>query len=246
MERYRKYRQWIVVLLFFLSIRVFGASFNQSLCRSDGFSCLRLKHNQSWISLWPDEHDRSIMMRVNRMNIGTYPGMVLAVPYDLESADIMDFSPFPLHIDPPNEKLIIIDPAKIAFAAYESDGTLVRWGPAVSGADWCKDIDRPCRTKPGRFRIYSLGSSNCISSKFPQPDGGAPMPYCMFFNGGQALHGSPRGVAARNSSHGCVRLYVNDAEWLRYDFAEGPSGSNGYRGTKVVVRPYADEDEDDS
>jgi lipoprotein-anchoring transpeptidase ErfK/SrfK len=59
----------------------------------------------------------------------------------------------------------------------------------------------------------------------------------MFFNGGQGLHGSYEVVRA-NVSHGCVRLHVDDARWLRYNFVDGPNMSNGYRGTKVIIRPY--------
>ena len=113
---------------------------------------------------------------------------------------------------------------------------MVRWGPATGGRERCPGDDgKYCYTKEGEFRVYSLGTSNCVSSKFPEPDGGAPMPYCMFFNGGQALHGSPGGVVNANASHGCVRMFVQDAEWLRYDFVEPPMDANNYRGTKVVV-----------
>jgi lipoprotein-anchoring transpeptidase ErfK/SrfK len=63
------------------------------------------------------------------------------------------------------------------------------------------------------------------------PHGGAPMPYCMFFNRNQALHGSPdHEVVDGNISHGCVRMHVPEAEWLRYNFV--------HVGTKVIVRPY--------
>jgi hypothetical protein len=33
-------------------------------------------------------------------------------------------------------------------------------------------------------------------------------------------------------------MYVSDAEWLRYDFIEGPNASNHYRGTRVIVKAY--------
>ena len=214
------------------------SSQRSSLCQSSEYSCIRIKRGESWQSLFPDEREREIVMRINRTNGRLHPGMVIQIPQDLDSSDVMDYAPFPRQIDPPNEKLIIIDPNKHAWGAYDPEGALVRWGPATGGAGWCRDIGRSCRTKSGAFRIYSLGSSNCVSSKFPVPDGGAPMPYCMFFNGGQALHGSPGGVVRDNASHGCVRLYVSDAEWLRYDFVEGPNAYNGYRGTKVIVRPY--------
>jgi hypothetical protein len=142
-------------------------------------------------------------------------------------------------IPAPGEKVIVIDPRAHSWGAYDEDGILIRSGLATAGASWCRDLRRPCRTKAGSFRIYSLGSSSCKSSKFPMPRGGAPMPYCMFFNGGQAIHGSARGnVVPGNESHGCVRVHVEDARWIRFEFAEGPSSRNGYRGTRVIVRPY--------
>jgi len=129
------------------------------------------------------------------------------------------------------EKAVIVDPNVHAWGAYNSSGDLVKAGNAVAGAGWCSDIGRSCRTKVGSFRVYSLGSAGCKSSIFPVPRGGAPMPYCMFFHGGQALHGSPPShLGEGNFSHGCVRLQVDDAEWLRFNFVNV--------GTKVVVRPY--------
>lgn len=206
----------------------------------EGFSCIKVKRGQSWHKLFPDERERSIVMRVNHRNGNPYPGMTVKVPNDLEDADLLDYSPMPMTVNTEGEKLIIFDPAIHAWAAYDEDGDIVRWGPATGGKNWCSDIGEPCRTKTGEFRIYSLGSSNCVSSKFPQPDGGAPMPYCMFFHGGIAFHGSPGGVIKANASHGCVRMFVKDAEWLRYDFVDPPIASNDFRGTKVVVMPYAD------
>ena len=55
------------------------------------------------------------------------------------------------------------------------------------------------------------------------------MPYCMYFHGNQALHGSHE-TADANISHGCVRLHVGDAEWIRFNFANV--------GTKVIIKPY--------
>lgn len=130
-----------------------------------------------------------------------------------------------------SEKVVVVDPGAHAWGAYNKDGTLLRSGLATAGASYCRDIGRPCRTSVGSYRIYSLGSASCKSSKFPVPRGGAPMPYCMYFNGGQGLHGSDSSdVVPANVSHGCVRMHVADAEWLRYNFADV--------GTKVVVKPY--------
>jgi lipoprotein-anchoring transpeptidase ErfK/SrfK len=138
-------------------------------------------------------------------------------------------SRMPQHIDTGGEKVILVDPNVHAWGAYDADGNLVRGGVATSGGNYCPDIHRRCHTKSGTFRIYSLGSSGCKSSIYPLPRGGAPMPYCMFFNKNQALHGSYE-VRDGNASHGCVRLLVPDAEWIRFNFATV--------GTKVIVRPY--------
>jgi hypothetical protein len=146
-------------------------------------------------------------------------------------------APLPRYIKQPGEKVIIIAPREHAWGAYSATGKLIRWGIATAGASRCPHKRGSCRTQAGSFRIYSLGDSDCISHKFPLPDGGAPMPYCMYFNGGQALHGSS-GVVYGNVSHGCVRIHVGDAKWLRYHFINGPGSGNHYRGTRIIVRPY--------
>lgn len=223
------------MVVLFCNSSLFAAFYGKKLCKMEGYHCLRVKGGQSWNSLFRDEHDRGIVMRINRMNTQLYAGMTIAVPDNLSNADIMDFAPFPKVLPTNNEKMIVVDPYSHAWGAYAAFGTLLRWGPASAGAEWCSDIEEPCETHDGAFRIFSLGSSDCYSTKFPLPDGGAPMPYCMYFNNGQALHGEPNGLPGYNASHGCVRLYVSDAEWLRYDFVEGPNASNNFRGTKVIV-----------
>lgn len=148
-------------------------------------------------------------------------------------------SSLPSSIAPRGEKVVIVDPRIHQWGAYNEDGVLLNSGLATAGASWCPDIRKPCRTKVGTFRIYSLGERGCRSRKFPIPRGGAPMPYCMFFNGGQALHGAPAGhVVYGNRSHGCVRMHVKDAAWLRYNFAEEPTANNEYLGTKVIIKSY--------
>lgn len=138
-------------------------------------------------------------------------------------------SRMPSTIKAPGEKVIIVDPRVHAWGAYNAQGELIRGGLATAGGNWCPDIKRSCRTRSGSFRIQSLGAASCKSSIYPLPRGGAPMPYCMFFNGHQGLHGSYN-VVDGNASHGCVRLRVSDAEWIRFHFAG--------MGTKVIVKPY--------
>lgn len=149
------------------------------------------------------------------------------------SAFATEGAPIPARITPPNEKVIVIDPRAHVYGAYNANGKLMRWGIASAGRDVCHDTGEHCRTKTGNFRIYSLGNADCFSHKYDN----ASMPYCMYFNGSEALHGSGS-VESANISHGCVRIHVDDAEWLRFHFAEGPSVANHYLGTKVVVKSY--------
>jgi L,D-transpeptidase ErfK/SrfK len=114
------------------------------------------------------------------------------------------------------------------LGAYDEYGNLIKWGPASPGRSWCSDIHSGCRTKIGQFSIYEKRGEGCISSKFPVPDGGAPMPYCMFFKGGYAIHAAE--LPGYQASHGCVRTFYEDALWLNHEFAEV--------GTTVIVRPY--------
>lgn len=127
------------------------------------------------------------------------------------------------------EKLLIVDPNSHTWKAFSANGKLLRTGLATAGSRYCPDIGKPCKTKSGIFRVYSLGDAGCYSKKFPVGRGGAPMPYCMFFNGGQAIHGSHE-VVAGNISHGCVRVRVTDARWLRFNFINV--------GTKIHVKSY--------
>lgn len=139
------------------------------------------------------------------------------------------YGSMPSKISSTGEKVIIVNPNIHKFGAYSADGTLLRSGTATAGSNWCPDIHRPCRTRAGTFRIFSLGSSGCRSTRYPVGRGGAPMPYCMYFNKNQALHGSHE-VVNGNISHGCVRLHVDDAAWIRFNFA--------HVGTKVVIQSY--------
>lgn len=149
--------------------------------------------------------------------------------YYKPSADYM--SRLPETINTNGEKVVLVDPTVHAWGAYDRDGTLVKGGIATAGGNWCDDINRPCRTSTGTYRIQSMGDGECKSKIYPKPNGGGLMPYCMFFHNGMALHGSLDGaVVEDNISHGCVRMRIPDAEWLRYNFATV--------GTKVVVKPY--------
>ncbi|MGE3920902.1 MAG: L,D-transpeptidase [Gammaproteobacteria bacterium] len=220
-----------IILFFFVNLAQAGTFYGTMLCQNDDhYDCHRVRSGESWQSLFPDFNQRDLVMRANRRGSGLYPGFVIAIPKDLASQNLYTLSPFPLQIDPPREKEVIIDLNKLAFAAYDPKGNLVFWGPASGGKGFCPDIDRACYTVTGTFRVFRKQYAGCVSSVFPiEYDGGAPMPFCMHFFEGYAMHGSSS-VPGFNASHGCVRMLVNDARWLNENFVS--------IGTKVIVLPY--------
>lgn len=127
------------------------------------------------------------------------------------------------------ERAFVFDPRNKRWGAYDRDGYLVAGGIANGGSDYCADLGRRCHTPRGTHRVAHKGSSDCKSRKFPMGVGGAPMPYCMFFRGGYAIHGSPY-ISNRNGSHGCIRVHTAAARWLHRYFMRP--------GTKVIVLPY--------
>ncbi|HUT52466.1 MAG TPA: L,D-transpeptidase [bacterium] len=185
---------------------------------------VRALSDPTWEDIFPDPVEREIVMKLNRLNYPLKAGYKIAVPKDLAGKSLMDFSPFPKKIAARGEKLIIFDPALLAFAAYDAEGTLRRWGPAVGGRAGLE-------TRAGQYRITGKGGPDCRSRVYPRGCRGrgcSPMPYCMNFNQGAAFHGGP--LPGRRESHGCVRLFDDDAKWLNLEFAEV--------GVKVEIRPY--------
>jgi len=124
----------------------------------------------------------------------------------------------------------VFDPKRLMWYAVEN-GRVIHSGKASGGKGYCRDVRRSCRTPVGNFRVYRMGSANCVSSKFPlnRRLPRARMPYCMFFRGGYAIHGS-YDVPNHNASHGCIRVKPKAAAWLHRNFIR--------KGTAVEVRSY--------
>lgn len=215
--------------------------YGAALCAYPEYQCIKVQRGQTWNSLFPDETQRDLVQRINRTYNHLWFGKEIAVPVNLESVDMFDLSPFPLQIQS-NEpvKQIIVDQDKLAWGAYNEQGRLVKWGPVSSGSDRCSDNSSPtCRTQPGIYRVYSKESKDCKSGVFPLGRGGAKMPYCMYFHKGLALHGSDD-IPGYRASHGCIRMFTRDAQWLNLNFVDLSNEGNQYLGTKVIVRPLAE------
>lgn len=144
---------------------------------------------------------------------------------------------FPLQIAAEGTKHFFFDPKVSAWAAYDEEGHRVMTGGASGGKDFCEDVGEPCRTVTGTFRVYRKKGPDCRSGEYPvETEGGAKMPYCMYFFRGFTIHAAYE-VPAYNSSHGCVRVLPSAAKWLNEEFMDV--------GTKVTVLSYQNENEDD-
>lgn len=228
-----------VSLLLALSMTHAANFYGTALCNYPQYTCLTIASGQSWESLFPDETQRDIVQRVNRSYNHLWPGKVIAVPKNLAHMTLLDVAPFPIKLPGESEKQIIVDQEKLAWAAYDAQGNLILWGPISSGRDKCSDSNKSCRTLSGIFRVFSKENVHCSSDVFPIGKGGAKMPYCMYFHKGFALHGSDDLPGVR-ASHGCVRMFTQDAKWLNENFVELSSDRNNQMGTKVTVRPLND------
>lgn len=218
-----------LALIFALSsFAVMARTYGRRLCVTPGYTCVQVKKGQSWRKLWPDPQKRRIVMRVNRTNNYLYRGLIIAVPNNLTDISHMDVAPLPYSRPAHGKRVIVISMAKQAFGAYDKNGYLVHWGPISGGKGYCPDVGRACNTPRGKYRVFRKGTRACESEKYPIPNGGAPMPYCMFFKGGYAMHGST--LPGYHASHGCVRMFFEDAQWLNKNFI-----SVGARGTRVFV-----------
>ncbi|MCX7116573.1 MAG: L,D-transpeptidase [Legionellales bacterium] len=210
--------------------------FSESLCANRDYFCIKIKRNETWENLFPNDDERDIIMRVNRMNISLSPGMTLAVPKNIDRLTIYDVAPFPRYIESNGEKTIYVSQKKLAWGAYDDKGELLWWGPLSSGSGHCRSWEGNCLTPSGSFRIIRKQDIDCVSTVFPMrqdgENGGAQMPYCMHFLRGFALHGSDT-VPGYRASHGCVRLFVEDARWLNEEFVDLPG--IGLKGTRVIV-----------
>lgn len=215
-----------------------GNFYGTGLCGYPQYDCIKVESGQSWETLFPDANQRDIVQRVNRTYNPLWAGKIIAVPKNLAYLTVFDVAPFPLKI-PEHQKQIIVDQDKLAFAAYDAEGNLVRWGPISSGRDKCSDSNRSCRTLTGIYRVFSKENEKCTSDVFPIGKGGAKMPYCMYFHKGFALHGADD-IPGVRASHGCVRMFVEDAKWLNLSFVELSSERNNFMGTTVIVRPIND------
>lgn len=233
----KKTIHYISGMILICGIQNSWALYAEKFCNQPDFHCIKVKSTDTWESLFPDPNQIDLVQRVNRLNINLKAGMTIAVPNNIEQLTIYDISPFPRYIPATGEKSIFVDQKQLAWGAYSPQGELLWWGPVSGGSGLCPSSQGDCLTPSGSFRIIRKSDETCISTVFPKrangQSGGAIMPYCMHFWRGYALHGS-EDVPGKAASHGCIRLFIQDARWLNEEFIDLP-GAGGKIGTKVVI-----------
>lgn len=233
--KYAKYWLIALLLLMFSGIALAEADddedvpkyYGKELCSYPDFTCVEVKQGDTWEKMFPDPREREIVKRLNRTNMALSYRAWIVVPKDLKRIDNLDLSPFPDKVEATGNRVVVVNLTLHAFGAYDDEGNLVHWGPISSGKDWCSDVGRPCKTPVGSYKVINKNGAKCISKVFPiETNGGAPMPYCMHFFRGYALHASKE-LPGFHASHGCVRLFLEDAIWLNKEFTN--------IGTSVIV-----------
>ena len=191
--------------------------YGQHLCQEPNFYCHTPKSGETWKQLLPDKRERELTMRLNRTNLELTNHKRIVIPKNFDDITLNSLSPFPLYITPPSRDSLFVNLHEQAFAAYNRSGALIHWGPISSGKSWCEDNNAACNTYPGSFKIYRKQGAACKSSVYPKKtNGGAPMPWCMHYKGGYAIHGST--LPGHPASHGCIRVFYDDAKWLNQNF----------------------------
>jgi len=246
-------RMFPAVLVLFLCATASAATpsdFALRLCREQPqtYMCVKMRIPRSakrqykeWVEVFPDKRHRRAIMAINRRNTLIWNGHTIALPRNFDS-DPLAYAPFPREKTWFGPRHAVVALHNLAWAAYEPipgqnlRSRLVWWGPANGGSKICRETGRlECKTHPGMYWIMKLHKASKRSDLYPVDCAdkkicGHPMPYYMPFHlDGTGLHGD-RWLVGRNVSHGCVRMFIEDAKWLNRQFA--------FVGMPVVVEDY--------
>ena len=202
-------------------------NYGQTLCHNPNYECRAVDSHDHWYTLFPNYQQREEVMRLNRTNVALMYRKWIVFPRDFSKITYMDMSPLPKQINTHGEKEVYVNLSLFAFGAYDKTGKLIYWGPVSSGRKKCYDSNKICSSPVGKFRVFRIEGKNCESHEYPlETHGGDPMPYCMYFHGGAAMHYSTLSGFI-NRSAGCIRMFKADAQWLNKKFVK--------LGTLVVV-----------
>jgi lipoprotein-anchoring transpeptidase ErfK/SrfK len=142
--------------------------------------------------------------RFNRLDPKfVWVGTTVQVP-ELPEGD--DYVPMPAEYPPAKDipKFVLVA-LNLQFMGVYEHGMLVASFPICSGA--------PKHGTPiGDFKIKDK-NKDMKSNMYPPPNGGAPMPWASNFHRTEYwFHGGD--MVGYRASHGCVRMFKAEAEWL--------------------------------
>lgn len=151
--------------------------------------------------------------------------------------------PFPKHLSNAKNSVVfdlsIERETGLAWAAYDELGNFIKWGPANGGRGICFENKKPyCKTPVGSWRIMRRESRISRSKLYPRECknkkkcGHVMYWYVQFHKSGVGMHGDAS-VPGWNISHGCVRLFAEDAKWLNTIFI-----TKSFKNKRVIVLPY--------
>jgi len=121
-----------------------------------------------------------------------------------------EYTPLPTVYPPAlaHRKYVVIDLKRQFLGLYEC-GRLAASYPVSSGRSDRGPKGENFRTPTGQYKVHAK-HKDAKSSKYPEPNGGAPMPYAVnFIFPGYWMHGGD--LVGFPASHGCVRLLYTDA-----------------------------------
>jgi hypothetical protein len=151
----------------------------------------------------------AVLEALNRADAANLPRLDTLVIPDVWSTDLSRYSPFPQEYawGVAQAKLLVVDQASQAFAAYEF-GRQVRWGPVNTGR-------QASQTPAGLFHLNwrSPGRHSTVN-----PAWFLPWYYNIENHRGISFH--QYALPGRPASHSCLRLLERDARWL-YEWGEG-------------------------
>lgn len=153
------------------------------------------------------EADRKIIYALNRIESSRVRvGTNLVVP-DTLIADLLIYSPFPSKLELINDipKTVLISQRIQGFALYE-DGNLVKWGPISSGK---KSTPTPNGLNYGNYKA---------KEKISTVNDDWILPYYFNFMNFEGVGVHQYLLPGYPASHACVRLYMEDAQYI-YDWA---------------------------
>ena len=151
--------------------------------------------------------DQKIIYALNRIESGKVRvGKTIVIP-DTLTEDLLSYAPFPKQLELISDipKTVLISQRVQGFALYEN-GKLIKWGPVSSGK---QSTPTPNGLHYGNYKARE---------KVSTVDDSWLLPYYFNFMNFEGVGVHQYSLPGYPASHACVRLYMDDANYI-YDWA---------------------------